>query len=177
MHKKGSLNLSINAVVIIVLAMTLLGLLLGFIKGQVAGIDETASTVQEQVRNSILDDLRSSNKKLSFPATTINLEKGDSKDIAIGVRNVNPVGELEYTLSVSVTKAQDSLTVTDEDAGKQVGFFYDESSFKLGVTEARVHPIKIKATGITNTYLAKLTITDKANSVVYDEKTFFVTII
>ena len=43
MLKKGSLNLSIQAIVIIVLAMTILGLGLGFVRGQFQQITSAAN--------------------------------------------------------------------------------------------------------------------------------------
>ena len=52
-NKSASLEISIQAIVIVVLAMTLLGLGLGFIRGQFRSISETASSVQEQVKQQI----------------------------------------------------------------------------------------------------------------------------
>ena len=51
MRKKGSLNLSVNAIVILILAITMLGLGLGFVKGmfgKVSGqLEEKISQEQE----------------------------------------------------------------------------------------------------------------------------------
>src|SRR3989344_4523024 len=87
-HKKGSLELSVNAIVIVVLAFAMLGLGLIFVRNLFSGITETTTQVQEQVKQQILDDLRTGNKPLSFPAQRLNVEIGDKKDLAFGVLNV-----------------------------------------------------------------------------------------
>ena len=71
MKKKGSLSLSINAIIVIVIAFVFLGLGLSFIRGQIGGADDTATMVQEQIKQSITEDLRTGDKKLSFPAQTL----------------------------------------------------------------------------------------------------------
>ena len=65
-NKKASLEMSIQAIVIVVLAMTLLGLGLGFIRGMFKNIGSTTEDVTEQVRQRILDDLITGDKKISF---------------------------------------------------------------------------------------------------------------
>src|SRR3989338_6840926 len=87
-RKRGGLDLSIQTIVIVVLAMTLLGLGLGFIRNQFKNLSETTISVQDQIRQQILDDLRVGNKKLSFPTGNVLLSSGDSKDLAVGVQNL-----------------------------------------------------------------------------------------
>src|SRR3989338_8692008 len=90
-HKKGAMNLSIEVIIVIVLAMTLLGLGLNFIRTQIRSISDTATTVQEQTRSAILDDLRVGNKKLSFPTGRLTLSPNERKDLATGVQNLEDV--------------------------------------------------------------------------------------
>jgi len=85
--KRASLEISIQAIVIIVLAMTLLGLGLGFIRGLFGRTTSLAEDVSEQVRQKILDDLITGDKKVSFPKTDINIDKGGSTILTVGVRN------------------------------------------------------------------------------------------
>ncbi len=86
-NKKASLEISIQAIVIVVLAMTLLGLGLGFIRGMFKNIASTTEDVTEQVRQRILDDLITGDKKVSFPKTDITMDKGGSQVLTVGVRN------------------------------------------------------------------------------------------
>ena len=86
-NKKASLEISIQAIVIVVLAMTLLGLGLGFIRGMFKNISGTTEDVTEQVRQRILDDLITGDKKISFPKSEVTIDKGGSTVLTVGVRN------------------------------------------------------------------------------------------
>ncbi len=100
MQKRGSLSLSIDAIVIIVLAMTLLGLGLGFIRGLFRDVTDTTSTVQEQVKQQILEDLKTGDKKLSFSTNTLNVGHNAREVISVGVKNSKRFGNLKFALLV-----------------------------------------------------------------------------
>ena len=176
MNKKASLNLSIQMIVIVVIAFVVLGLGLNFVRSQFGTIQETTSAVQEQIKQQILDDLRTGNKKLSFPVQTLNIEKGQSKDIAIGVKNTLPAGELNYRVDLKIKEMQPVLFADPLEVEAQVGFFYDKGKVVLPITESRVHSIKVSADGAKATYLVRLTIVDENDGSDYDLKTFFVTV-
>lgn len=177
--KKGSLNLSIEAIVVVVIAFVVLGLGLGFVRNQFKSVSETAGSVQEQIRQQILEDLRTGNKKLSFPATSINIASRDTTDIAVGVKNTKSQGQLTYGLK-SVLQCKQGMDCTDPYTGDDVTFFYDSTTtYTLAQTEANVHPIRITGKGAKGTYLIKLQVLDKdpaTTEPIYAEKTFFVTI-
>src|SRR3989338_10113140 len=86
-NKRASLELSVNAIVIVVLAFAMLGLGLIFVRNLFSGITETTTQVEEQVKQQILDDLRTGNKPLSFPVQRVKVGVGDKKDLAFGVLN------------------------------------------------------------------------------------------
>jgi hypothetical protein len=86
-NRKASLELSIRAIVIVVLAMVLLGLGLGFIRGMFKDIGGMTDEVSEQIRESILNDLITNDKKISFTRTEIEIDKGDSEVLTVGIRN------------------------------------------------------------------------------------------
>ena len=98
--KRASLEISIQAIVIIVLAMTLLGLGLGFIRLMFRNISETGLEVTETVRQRILDDLITGDKKLSFPKTEIIIDKGGSQILTVGIRNKKDTS-LNYKIQFS----------------------------------------------------------------------------
>ncbi len=201
--KKASLDLSINAIIIIVLAMTLLGLGLGFIRTQFKGITETTGQVQEQVKQQILEDLRTGDKKLSFPTERITVARGESKDIAIGVKNTQNTGDLNFMIDIFTTQAKytdgtkvtctkdpndftlDASITCDGDDIDSIDYFYDIGPFTLGLDESSVYGISLD-TKDKGTYIAKLRVIklnplnpDPDNPLPdnpYAEKTFFVTI-
>ena len=182
MNRKASLNLSIQMIVIVVIAFVVLGLGLGFVRGQFKSITETSSGVQEQIRQQILEDLRTGDKKLSFPATTLNVDKGSAQDIAIGVKNTLAAGDLRFKVQMKTLKKQGALP--DKDVSAEVEYFYLEGPFVLKVTDAEAYNIKILGTGDKGTYLVSLKIleVDQGGNPLdptkpYAEKSFFVNII
>jgi type II secretory pathway pseudopilin PulG len=181
--KEASLNLSIQAIVIVVIAFVVLGLGLSFVRGQFKSISETSSSVQEQIRQQILEDLRTGDKKLSFPATSLNVDKGGAQDIAIGVKNTLAAGDLKFIIAMETLKRQGG--VEGVDVSDQVEYFFLEGPFTLKVTDAEAYNIKILGSGDKGTYLVSLKILEAdsdgnpvdENAAPYAEKSFFVNII
>jgi len=152
LHKKGALELSINAIVIVILAMTLLGLGLGFVRNMFTDISKTTTGVQDQVREQILEDLRTGDKKLSFPSQTVKIEGGNEDVIAIGVKNTE-ARDLNFQIELLVredtddgpefvpVKSDTELDTRDD----KYAFFWDDLQQTLGPGEAVVVPINLKA--------------------------------
>jgi len=85
--KKASLDMSISTIVVVILAMTLLGLGLGFIRNMFSNITDTTEQVNEDTKQKITDDMATSDKKVSFPRTDIVINKGDDLTLTVGIRN------------------------------------------------------------------------------------------
>jgi hypothetical protein len=169
--KKADLNMSIQAIVVIVLAMTLLGLGIGFIRNQFASLTETTGSVQEQIKQQILDDLRTGDKKLSFPATEIQLSRGKSTVIAIGVKNTG-ISTLVFGIN---------MTCTSEGTATIPTTFYNKApdAFTLLASEAQVYPIKVTASSTdTGNYICSVKVIDNANptGTPYAQKDFFIVV-
>ena len=98
LKKKASLEISIQAIVIVVLAMTLLGLGLGFIRGMFGKLVPLNEDISDQVRQQILEDLKTGDKKLSFPKSELTIEKGKSTILHIGIKKKENEA-LYYTLN------------------------------------------------------------------------------
>ena len=113
LNKRASLEISIQAIVIVVLAMTLLGLGLGFIRGMFRNITSTTEDVTEQVRQRILDDLITGDKKISFPKTDITIDKGGSSVLTVGIRNKKDT-PLHYKMRFTPISGADGSTFTIE---------------------------------------------------------------
>lgn len=163
-NKKATLELSINAIVIVVLAMTLLGLGLGFVRNMIGGLTETTGSVQEQVKQQILDDLRRGDKKLSFPSTELKTEISGEHVFAVGIKNTGD-GDLKfkirmYTLQggneVYMPSSSKAVSQTIGDLTIEHGFFFDESVQSLSGTEANVYALKYFAPGKSGSYMYKL---------------------
>ena len=136
--KKSSLELSIRAIVIVVLAMTLLGLGLGFVRNMFSQVGGIAGDVTEQVKQQILDDLITGDKKLAFPKTEIMIDRGGSEVLTLGVRNKgNEV--LNYRLMFN---KEDGPSGT-EDLDINKWFQYKDTEYTLSLANSDVRNIRL----------------------------------
>ena len=183
--KKASLNLSIEVIVVVVIAFTVLGLGLGFVKNQIGDISKTSSAVQEQISQQILDDLRTGNKKLSFPATKLTLETSEESVQAIGVKNTE---DHETSLKLEFyVKAGDTFERFDSEQEKTFNsggnpvaatIIWDDQKQTLKAGESRVFPVTITAPSKSGNYLYKVVLREiddnEADLGEFDSKTFFI---
>jgi len=137
-YRKASLELSIRTIVIIILAMTLLGLGLGFIKSTFGDIREISEDVTEQVRQQIIDDLITNDKKLSFTKTEINIKKGSSEILTVGIRNKED-GKLSYKMSLNAQSLPDEITAESTSNW----FQYRKDMQQLSSSESDIRSIRV----------------------------------
>lgn len=185
--KKGALNLSIQAIVIVVIAFVVLGLGLTFVTGLFDDITKDTKDIQANIRERVLEDLRASGNKLSI-TKEINLERGKQTLESVGIVNVD-LGENHFGILIEPIKKQvpGQAEITDTaQFADEVTFFYSTGvEEKLGPTEGDVIPVTITATNqAAGNYLYKVTVlreltegacasgTDQCEE--YDSDTFFV---
>ncbi len=170
LRKKGSLNLSIEAIVIVVIAFVVLGLGLGFVRNQFKSMQETTVSVQEQIKQQIMEDLKTGDKKLSFPQSEIKMNKNEAYVTAFGVKNMGDASA-DYTISVEFVKGDPVILLTSTESD----FIYTETTGQLAPTESRLINLRFSS-GSTNsgTGLYRVRLTE--GTVPYDEKTFFITV-
>jgi hypothetical protein len=87
MHKKAGLELSINAIVIVILAMTLLGLGLGFINGMFGNITSLTDSKFSQIAEDLNGRLSTSNEDILFSKTQTTIPRGSNSLEGLGVKN------------------------------------------------------------------------------------------
>jgi hypothetical protein len=189
MDKKGALELSINAIVIIVLAMTLLGLGLTFIRNQMNKAGEMSTGVSDAVKDKIMEDLRTGDKALSFPTPQITIGRNENQIISIGIRNLND-NELKFRVLIqdlSVDDNSDYLdcgdsnqykpTPSSEATAECAAFFWDYSVQTLQAGGDLVTGIKLFPPKTFGSYLYKLKIVIDGTADEYASKTFFVQVV
>lgn len=183
-NKKGSLNLSIEAIVIVVIAFVVLGLGLGFVKGQFEQITDTSTSVQEQISQQILDDLRRSNNKLSFPSNDLAYETSDEDVQAVGIKNTDDQSKF-FKLGFQVKDGTDfiefasgtDLDITSLSAEAQI--IWDDSWQEMGAGDTKVISFSLTAPDKQGTYLYKVYLMESetgsdADASEYDSTTFFI---
>lgn len=178
-NKKGSLEISIQAIVIVVLAMTLLGLGLGFIKGMFKNITSTTEDVSEQVRQKVLDDLVQGDKKISFPKTEITIDKGGSTVLTVGIRNKGDTS-LTYKMRFTAVNGPPGAGISPNLALTEFQklFQYDDTKeYDLGAADAAIRNIRLSIPNnvASGSYFLTFDVL-KSDGTVYDTKDFFVVV-
>jgi len=103
LSKRASLNLSINAVVVLILAITMLGLGLAFMKKTFGGVTEEFEEVSGEIKVQLIDRLKTSREPLALSTFNVEIEKSSKKTVYLGIRNDLGCGTLEYTIDASAT--------------------------------------------------------------------------
>ena len=167
--RKASLELSVRAIVIVVLAMTLLGLGLGFVRNMFSQVGGIAGDVTEQVKQQILDDLITGDKKLAFPKTEIIIDRGASEVLTLGVRNKgNEV--LNYRMEFNEEGIPDGAS-TD-------GWFqYKKTDYILSPANSDVRNIRLSvpSSAESGSYFLTLDIKDTKGTVAIDDDASYAT--
>jgi hypothetical protein len=86
-NKKAALQLSVNAVVVIIIAIVMLGLALTFIRSIFGGMIEQFEQVSEEVRKQMEDTLRATTRKAALSTNSLDMKAGDRKTIYLGINN------------------------------------------------------------------------------------------
>lgn len=98
MYKRGDLSLSINAIVILILAITMLGLGLAFMRGTFGKVTEQFSQVSSEVQKDMINRLKTSNENIVLNAYELEISQGSTKDLYLAIRN-----DLDSTATFIIT--------------------------------------------------------------------------
>jgi len=98
MNKKAALQLSINAIVILILAITILGLGLGFIKSQFGALTEQFGAVSAEIKSSLIEKIKESGELLVFNRAEIDAKIGKPEEFYIGIKNTASAKEGSATI-------------------------------------------------------------------------------
>lgn len=175
-NKKASLEISIQAIVIVVLAMTLLGLGLGFIRGMFRSIGDTTTDVTEQVRQRVLDDLISGDKKVSFPKTEIFIDRGGSQVLTVGIKNKKDT-DLYYKMKFTLISGPPEASESEKAEFVTYFQFAEKQEYSLKAAEADVRNIRLSlpTTVKTGSYQLTFDVLEQPTNV-YAQKDFFVVV-
>lgn len=179
-NKKASLEISIQAIVIVVLAMTLLGLGLGFIRGMFKNIGSTTEDVTEQVRQRVLDDLITGDKKVSFPKTEIIVDKGGSQVLTVGIRNKKDT-PLYYKMKFNPISGPDGGPFSIDNPRWFQLEEYSRQRYKLDAADSEIRSIRLSmpTSASSGSYFLTFEVVDddlQPPHNVYAQKDFFIVV-
>jgi len=141
MKKRGSLNLSINAIVILILAITMLGLGLAFMRNIFGGATEEFEKVSGTVEKQMIDQMKESNKVVDISRPKIDLKIGDTDQLFLGFKNMG-TEPVDFQIADYVpNELGDPL---NSNCG-EVQLKYVDSATTVAQGEVRVVPLNIVA--------------------------------
>jgi hypothetical protein len=175
MLKKGSLNLSINAIVVLILAVTMLGLGLMFMQNMMGQSMGQLSDVADSIKDQMIEKIRSSNEKLAFDTNDFEIKRSQEKEYYYGVLN-----QLDEQKSFNIEFACDQAMDTTADV-TSVKFDYITSTIPLEQNAVDVQKVifKIDPQAKPTTYRCYVDITEEGagtDDSSYAQKYFFVTV-
>lgn len=178
--KKASLNLSIQAIVIVVIAFVVLGLGLTFVRGVFDDIGGQSEDIFESVADQINDQIAKSSEPLYFPKQKLNLEAGDEEVTGVGVKNTGDV-PLQLQVIFEVRVGSEFIPFVSGEVGTYgagddeftAGIFWDDSLQRYGPGQGTAIPITLTAPSKFGNYLYKIRVL-KEDGNDFASKTFFV---
>lgn len=160
--RKGSLEIGVNTIVILVIAMMLLGLGIGFVKG----IFGKANTLPDLIDTSNWQNPPTAAEPVRMTPSTLEIKSGKSKDVKIGVYNKAVV---EHTFTIAIPKC-----VGPADSDNPVPLIQGlDIPVSAGEAKARSYTIFAKSTDGTKLpqgkYICEITATaDGTDAPTYD---------
>ena len=160
MNRRASMELSVNSIVILVIAVVIMGLLLAFIRSKLTDLDVPDPGEIEPVA-------ASSSTPITLSRESVTVASGKSFTLKANVYNTYPVNKtVELTASCGTTDLFSKIT-SDESQKIEPG---DQKTFKILLSIAKTKPrdvylcsIKAKEQGGNNleSHIASVTITVK----------------
>ena len=173
--KKASLELSISTIVIVILAMTLLGLGLAFIKNVFSSTEEISASTFEKVSDQLQKNLADSDEKLVFSQYKLSIERGSSSLLGWGIRN-DRGSKMSYWAEFTAIKCpgicpakedlnREWLTFKYNPDGNDSGLLYEAAANDLSIARVDLSAPRAAAAGL---YLIDLSIYEEKGET--DEK-------
>ena len=113
-NKKADLELSIRTIVIVILAMTILGFGLTFMRSMFGNISEISGSTFDKIKDQLQKDLISGSEKLVFSQTKISVERGKSELLGWGIKNQGNA-KLDYWAEFTAIKCPTGVTCLSVD--------------------------------------------------------------
>lgn len=175
MVKKGSLNLSINAIVVLILAVTMLGLGLMFMQKMMGKSMGQLSDVADSIKDQMIEKIRTSNQKLAFDSNDFSIKRSQEKEYYYGILN-----QLDEQKTFNIEFGCDQAMESSADV-TSVNFDYIASTIPLEQNAVDVQKVifKIDPQAVPTTYRCFVNVKEEgaeADASPYAQKYFFVTV-
>jgi len=138
-NKKAGMQISINTIVILILAVTILGVGLKFINDMLKPAFEDIDQQREQRRNEFIEELKLSGERFTWDMNFDEMKKAEEKTVFFGVKN-----EMERTMAFGVNFGCTSAINEDAEPGDDVTFEYFDITDMVIEDDVAVDTVVIK---------------------------------
>ena len=184
-NKKASLELSISAIVIVILAMTLLGLGLAFIKNIFGSAEELSDSAFGKVSDQLQRDLVNNDERLIFSQSKVSIERGKSSLLGWGIRNENGV-RLDYWAEFTPIKCPGACPTAEKFNNEWAIFKYNKDGnvssllYSVNSAEQSIKRVELSIPGNAEPglYLIDFSVYEEKgqNDTKYDSTEIFITV-
>lgn len=170
-NKKGSISISINMIVVVVLAFVMLGLMLGVGRNIMNMAGSGAETILGTTEADILNELIRSDDPLYFSAREYDVNFGKRVTLNFGVKNVDPSTrnlhvEIEYIDSSSAQQTTQDVVPSREVTEEYGAFFWVRIPDQFGPGEGKVWDVQYRApSGTRDTFAFRFKLMEGTNTV------------
>jgi hypothetical protein len=178
MNKKAALQLSINAIVILILAITILSLGIAFIKTQFGALTERFVEVSAEIKSELINKIKDTGELLVFNRVEIEAKLGKPEEFYIGIKNTapnlnDPAKPVCFVLAVKCINAlngecfdgRNNIYVGGNDMSlgpgndPEVKWFSLFSEVDIKTGEVNVYPVTLQiAQALPDTYLMEFSV-------------------
>ncbi|MBW3013907.1 hypothetical protein KY335_01545 [Candidatus Woesearchaeota archaeon] len=146
MNKKGALRLTVNFIVIIIIATACLVLATTFFLQEKEELDIITGIVEQQAKQQIMRELTQTTSKVVLPIFSAELKRGESYIFGLGLNNYMGFKEV-FTVYISFDSAIDTETkaVVDPGVNTEKFFIPELGPYDLEDKEKRIISIPMRA--------------------------------
>ena len=180
MQRKGSLDISVNAIVIIVLAFTFLALGLTFLKGVFKDVGKVTGAPLSDIQQKIVDDIITTGDKLRLDSYSYTIEKNSQVYLYYGVGNKQNQ-PLNYNVEIYEVGGTSPTSSIDGPGGQNLpsgaGFQWDFSDQTLDISgegSVKSDVMSFFSPAISGSYQYKVIVHNIDDDSEYASKSFFV---
>ena len=154
-HKKAGMQISINTIVILILAIAILGVGLTFIRKSLEPLFGDIDKFKEQRRNEFIEELKESGKRFTWDMNFNEMKKAEEKTVFYGVKN-----EMERTMAFGVNFGCTNAINDEAEPEGDITFEYFDITAEVIEDDVAVDTviIKIEPTAKATIYRCKVII-------------------
>jgi hypothetical protein len=163
-NKKGALELSITAIVVLIIAITVLGLAIFFIKNLFKGGTEIFTGEMAKIKDQLRKNIEESGDPVVFSkGTELEAKRGEKVDFYIGVRNsdqafaskcykISMRCKTPLTADSTCTSDGNDIIVGGDEVGQANWFPRLLKQFEVKRNDIEVLPVTMQVIGAPDTY-------------------------